>query len=161
MLKNKKIRNKSIYNRPRYWYHVSTTLENKLEHLIPRDFEAGFNRTPSEPLGSRICVSPTIEQCIVAIPYHLGDTIAIYRTVNKVSAKAPEGVFDKNVTDEGWLEESTDFVKIGMLDFQLVETKLKIKNVIPPSASGDEPAYCGKVLKWWKKAKIKRFIEKT
>lgn len=152
-----------MYNKKRYWYHVSTTLENVMEHLIPRDFddsESGFNRTPSEPLGARICVSPTIEQCITAIPYHLGETIAIYRTKDKVKAKEPEGVFDFNITNEGWLEEPTSFVRIGYLDFQKVEDKLKVENVIPQSASGSEPRYCGKVLKWWKKAKIKRFIRK-
>ena len=149
-----------LYSKKRHWYHVSTTLENETEHLVPRDFENGFNRTPAEPLGKRICVSPTIEQCIVAIPYHLGEVIAIYRTKNKVLAKKPIGVFDINITNEGWLEEPTPFIKVGMLDFQLIEDKLKVENVIPQSASGSEPRYCGKVLKWWKKAKIKRFIRK-
>ena len=149
-----------LYKRKRHWYHVSTTLENEREYLIPRDFENGFNRTPAEPLGARICVAPTIEQCITAIPYHLGETLSIYRTQDKVRAKQPDGVFDINVTNEGWIEEPTSFVRIGYLDFQKVEDALKVKNVIPQSTSGSEPKYSGKVFKWWKKAKIKRFIQK-
>ena len=151
-----------LYNKKRYWYHVSTTLENEIEHLIPRDFDndESRNRTPSEPLGARICVAPTIEQCITAIPYHLGETIAIYRTQDKTKANEPNGIFDINITDEGWVEEPTPFVRVGYLDFQKVEDALKVKNVIPESASGKDPRYCGKVLKWWQKAKIKRFIKK-
>ena len=151
-----------LYSTKRYWYHVSTTLENEMEHLTPRDFDDNnsHNRTPSEPLGARICVAPTIEQCITAIPYHLGETIAIYRTKDKVKANKPVEIFDVNITNEGWLEEPTSFIRIGYLDFQKVEDSLKIKNVIPQSASSSEPKYSGKVLRWWKKAKIERFIQK-
>ena len=131
------------------------------EYLTPRDFEGGFNRTPAEPLGKRICVSPTIEQCLTAIPYSLSDVVMIYRTKDKVMATKPEGVFDINVTNEGWLEEPTSFVRVGYLDFNQIEEALKIKNVIPQAASSSEPKYSGRVLKWWRKARINRFVKKS
>jgi len=150
-----------LYSKKRHWYHISTTLEKEEETLIPRDFEEGFNRTPAEPLGARICVAPTIAQCITAVPYALGEVFTVYKTKEKVLASKPDGVFDINVTNEGWLLEPTLFIKLGYLDFQQVEDVLKIKNVIPQSASSSEPKYAGKVLKWWKKVGVNRFVKNS
>jgi len=149
----------NLFNRKQYWYHVSTTLKNDEEHLIPWGTRKGFNRSLNEPDGNRICVAPTIEQCITAIPYILTAKITIYRTKSKVIAYKSNKIFDMNVTNEGWLLEPTTFIKIGTLDFEDVEKGLAIEMVIPESATGGVASYSGKVLRWWKKARIKRFIK--
>jgi len=151
---------KSPYKNKRYWYHVSTTLKNKKIHLIPWDETKSANRDGDEPPGKRICVAPTIEQCITAIPYVLTEICNIYRTETKVIAHKPSGVFDAKVTQEGWLCVPTPFIKIGTIDFEEIEKKLAVDQVIEQAASSGEPRRSGKVLKWWKKARIDRFIKK-
>jgi hypothetical protein len=150
---------KTFYKHKRYWYHVSTTLKDKYINMVPWD--DGFNRSSSESTGKRICVSPSIEQCIAAIPYILSQYCNIYRTRKPIVASEPKGIFDSKVTHEGWLHEPTDFVKIGMLKFSDVEKTLGIEQVIGEAASSNDPRQVGKVLKWWKNARIKRIIKKA
>ena len=147
------------YNSKRYWYHISTTLKKKVEHLIPWDEDTGFNRGGDEPVGKRICVAPTIEQCITAIPYSLDTYCSIYRTKQKIKADKPSGVFDANITHEGWLLSPTTFVKIGKLDFANIEKTLNIENVIQESAAHGKVKISKEVLKWWKRIDIKQFIK--
>lgn len=150
-----------LFTRKRYWYHVSTTLNRRNVTLTPWDGDKAVNRDPTEPAGKRICVAPTIEQCIVAIPYHLGATISIYRTKNRELATQPNDVFDAKVTDEGWFTVPTTFVKIGTLDFEDIEESMGIEHVIEEVASGGNIPKTRKSLRWWKKARIKRFIKTT
>jgi len=154
-LKNR--RKKCLFSRKRYWYHVSTTLKNKCVKLYPR--EDGENRSGSEPPGERICVAPTIEQCITAVPYRYSTEFSIYRTKKKVMALPPNEVFDMDITDEGWLETPTTFVKLGTLNFEDIEIGLNEDSVIGEAASDGTVDYSKKVLKWWKRARIKRFIK--
>jgi len=158
-MSHKNTHRKSVYKHKRYWYHVSTTLKDKYVHLIP--LKDGVNRSGDEPNGRRICVSPTIEQCITAIPYILSTKLNIYRTKKRLIANHPQDIFDSNVTQEGWLQKPTSFVKVGMLKFQDVEKALGVEHVISEAASLSEPRVSGRVLKWWKKAKIKRLIKKA
>jgi len=154
-------RRKSIYKHKRYWYHVSTTLKDKHIRLIPWDEDKGFNRGGCEPDGKRICVAPSVEQCITAVPYILETKFNIYRTKSKLKADRPKDVFDSEVTQEGWLHEPTSFVKIGMINFRDVEDGLDVHHVVGEAASSAEPRQSGKVLKWWKQARIKRFIKRA
>lgn len=146
-----------LFSTKRYWYHVSTTIKENELTLFPR--EDGDNRSGYEPPGKRICVAPTVEQCITAIPYCLSEECNIYRTKNKVRASAPEDVFDMNITDEGWLEIPTRFVKVGTLNFEDIEEGLDVESVVEEAASDGERRHSRKVLNWWKKAQIKRFIK--
>jgi hypothetical protein len=152
----------SVYNHKRYWYHVSTTLKRKKLHLIPWDERDGFNRGGIEPPGKRICVAPTIEQCITALPYSFDAEFVIYRTEQRVKPEIPVNVYDSSVTQEGWLLTPTKFIKIGNLKLDDIEKGLEIDNVIEEQA-----ASCGnikgarKVLRWWKKIKVYRFIKRT
>ena len=152
---------KSVYERRLYWYHVSTTLKNKYVNLVPWGQINGINWGGGEPNDKRICVAPSIEQCITAIPYILESTCNIYRTKSRLVATHPKGVFDSKITQEGWLHKPTSFVKIGIIKFTDVEKGLNIKHVIPEAASLTEPRRSGRVLKWWMKANIKRFIKKA
>lgn len=151
---------KNLFKTKRHWYHVSTTLKRKKIHLIPWDESKSTNRSGDEPEGARICVAPTIEQCITAIPYYM-DTLYIYKTENMVLPRKAIGVYDAHITDEGWLEEPTTFVKIGTLYLNTLARKLKQEDVISESASSDSLEYCREVLRWWRKSKIDRFIKTT
>lgn len=152
---------RNVYANRRYWYHVSTTLTKRVEHLKPRGNEKGFNRADHEPDNARICVAPSIEQCITAIPYRLGDSCTIYRTQERVRASKPKKVFDINITEEGWLQVPTTFVRLGTLEFEDVERGLSVEHVVEEAASSGYPPASGRVLKWWKKARIKRFIKSS
>lgn len=83
----------------------------------------------------------------------------IYRTKERVKALAPKDIFDMAITHEGWLQDPTSFVKIGVLDFDTVEQGLKVENVIKQAASLANVKYSARVLRWWQKARIKRFIK--
>ncbi len=152
---------KTIYKRKRYWYHVSTTLKDKYINLVPWGSSKAHNRSDSEPMGHRICVAPSIEQCIAAIPYILSGKLNIYRTRKQLVANEPMDIFDSKVTQEGWLHAPTEFVKVGMLKFNDVEKALAIEQVIGEAASSNDPRQVGKVLKWWQRARIKRFIKRA
>jgi hypothetical protein len=157
---------KYLYTAPRYWYHISSTLHRKTEYLIPRDDSHSLNRTSREPPGKRTCVAPSVEHCLTALPYVPGDTFIIYRTHQKCRALKPNGVFDSNVTCEGWLQEPTIFVKIGTLTLYDIANDHKTSYprggfyIIDESASGSSSAYSSEVLRWWKKQHLReRFIK--
>jgi hypothetical protein len=150
---------KTLFSVKRYWYHVSTTLTKRVETLVPWGGMLATNRSPTEPAGRRICVAPSIEQCIVAIPYHYGADVAIYRTQDKELATESNNVFDAKVTDEGWLTKPTTFIKLGTLDFEDIERHFKLEHVIPECASEGQLLRSRKNLQWWKHARIHRFIK--
>jgi hypothetical protein len=152
---------RSLFTRKRYWYHVSTTLTKRIETLVPWGGRRAINRDPLEPVGKRICVAPTIEQCIIAIPYHYGADVTIYRTEEKELAIEPRDVFDAKVTHEGWLTKATRFIKLGTLDFEEIEKALGVEHVIDEPASHGELPISRTALRWWKRAKIHRFIKST
>jgi hypothetical protein len=74
-------------------------------------------------------------------------------------AVKPTNVFDVNITNEGWIQTPTEFIRIGEIDIEDVERGLKVNNVMSEAASQNCPQLSGKVLKWWKRAKISRFIK--
>lgn len=161
MLKQIVRKKKSLYNRRRYWYHLSSTLHSKLEHLTPWDNAEGFNRTNIEPNTNRICVAPSIAHCLTAIPYSPGDKYIVYRTQSLIKASKPVRVFDANVTNEGWITEQTTFIKIGTLNLMNISKREKSGRIIIESASGDVIANVKKVLNWWKKRNPKKYLKGT
>lgn len=150
----------NLYSQRRYWYHVSSTLRKKKETLVPWGSQKAVNRDPTEPPGKRICVAPSIEQCITALPYNYGSIITIYRTQEKLKADMPYDVFDAEVTNEGWLTIPTTFVKLGTLHFDDVEKFLDVEHVIDEAASDGNIRQSRKVLRWWQAAKIHKFIRR-
>jgi hypothetical protein len=143
-----------IYEIKRYWYHVSSTLKKKKELLKPRDNTEGFNRPEHEPNIKRICVSPTLEQCLTAIPYSKRDTVFIYRTNAKVIAKASQEVFDSPITQEGWILKPTWFIKMGVLDFEIIPSK-----VITEAATMGMESISKRVLNWWLKLEPWKYVK--
>lgn len=154
-----KLTKHNVYGSPRYWYHISTNLKKKVIDLIPLNsyHKDIVNRPLSEPSDARICVAPSVEHCITALPYCYGDIYNIYRTQNEVIANPPRNVHDSDVTLEGWIQEPTTFVKIGV--FHLKDVDPHVREIITESASGDNIAYCKKVLNWWKRHDIQKYIK--
>lgn len=151
---------RSIFKTPRYWYHISSTLSDKKVYLKPWDNSKGFNRAYSEPDVPRTCVAPSVEHCLTAVPYCPGDKYVIYRTARKVKATQAHGVFDAHITNEGWIQKPCMFTRIGTLSLRQVSDGEK-KDIIGEAASGDDPRQCGKVLAWWKRRRIKKYIKRS
>lgn len=150
---------KRLFKFPRYWYHLSTTLKQNEVELIPRDDST--NRSFGEPNGKRICVAPTIEQCLTALVYGYHQTYHIYRTKKRMIPRRPPigTIFDYSITNEGWIEIPTAFIKIGTMDFDAI-TSQDI-DIISESASSDNITYCKEVLQWWRKFNLKKYIKRT
>jgi hypothetical protein len=157
----KSVRTKSVYDTRRYWYHLSTTLKHKAILLKPWDNSQGFNRTYNEPNDRRICVAPTIAQCITALPYWPGDIFRVYRTKSKVKANPPRDIFDANITQEGWIQKPTIFVRIGDLELEDVERGEGLGYIIDQAASDNSPQRSGRVLKWWSKYNLWKYLKRT
>ena len=160
MTAKKPSRKRSIFKTPRYWYHVSSTLSDKKVYLKPWDNSKGFNRTNNEPDVPRICVAPSVEHCLTAIPYYPGDKYVIYRTARKIKATQAHGVFDASVTKEGWIEKPCMFVRVGTLSLPQV-SEGEGKDIICETASGDDIRQCGKVLAWWKRSYLRKYIKRS
>ena len=79
-------------SKQKYFYHISRTIKGKEVVLYPR--KRGMNRGEGELITSRICVSPTIEQCITAVPFTIDEVYNVYRTKNKITGSKAKYVFD-------------------------------------------------------------------
>lgn len=95
------------------YYHVST--EGGEEDKIVWTPRVPLDSAWSEPEIPRICVSPTISQCLLAINFKAYDFdhFNIYKTNAKVYF--PIGVTDSEITKEMWLLSSSEFIKCGEL----------------------------------------------
>lgn len=160
MASRKQLRKKSLFENPRYWYHISTTLTNKREYLKPWDNSKGFNRSSAEPDVKRTCVGPSVAHCLTAVPYSPGEKYIVYRTAQKVKATKAQGVYDSNVTREGWIQTPMLFVRIGTLSLSKVSRKVG-GHIIDECASGSDTRVTGKVLKWWQRQKVDHYIKRA
>ena len=160
MVSRKQPRKRSLFENPRYWYHISTTLKHKREYLTPWDNSKGFNRSSSEPDVKRTCVGPSVAHCFTAVPYCSGEKYIIYRTAQKVKATQARGVYDASVTQEGWIQTPTMFVRIGTLSLRSM-TKQMGTSIIDECASGSDTRWTGKVLAWWKRQKLYLYIKRA
>jgi hypothetical protein len=160
MVSRKKLRKKSLFKNPRYWYHISTTLKHKREYLKPWDNSKGFNRSGSEPDVHRTCVGPSVAHCFAAVPYSPGEKFIIYRTARKIKATPSYGVYDATVTCEGWIQTPMMFVRIGTLSLRSISQKTGTP-LIDECASGSDIRWTGKVLKWWQRRKVDHYIKRA
>ena len=158
-MRNTKVLPSELFSKRRHWFHISTTLQKESERLFPRDNDEGFNRSGREPNIKRICVSPTLEQCLTAVPYGKRDTIYIYRTRSKVKAIPPVGVFDSAITMEGWITRPTWFDRVGILNLEKIVDK-KQKSIVMPEVASDGSLPLTKVLyRWWINLDPWKFVE--
>lgn len=102
----------------KYYYHITENNWGKQKTLLPRS--NGDNRGVEESKTPRICVSPSIAQCMVAI-YCYGNDWFVYRTKKKVNAKEPISIADAHITDEKWLCKKTAFVRVGKIRNKIVK----------------------------------------
>jgi hypothetical protein len=151
---------RSIFATPRYWYHISSTLSDKKVYLKPWDNSKGFNRACSEPDVPRTCVAPSVEHCLTAVPYCPGDKYVVYRTYRKTKATETHGVFDASVTREGWIQKPCMFVKIGTLTLRHVADGEGV-NIKAEAASGDDTRTSGRLLAWWKRRHLRKYIKRS
>ena len=153
-----------VYSRKRYWYHLSSTLKNKYETLIPRKNNEGFNRNDTEPDTPRICVSPSLECCLVAIPYSEVTIYSLYKTRTMINVYRPsaDDIFDANVTKEGWLLEPSDFVRTGYIILEDILTPTgRRKNIRDQVATDGSEDLSRELYRWWKKCNPIKFLTKT
>ena len=160
MASQKPLRKRSLFENPRYWYHISTTLTKKREYLTPWDNSKGFNRSSAEPDVKRTCVGPSVAHCLTAVPYSPGEKYILYRTAQKVKANEAKGVYDANVTLEGWIQTPMMFVRIGTLSLRSMTKRLGT-SIIDECASGSDTRWTGKVLAWWKRQKLYLYIKRA
>jgi hypothetical protein len=151
-----------VYSQKKYWYHLSCTLSRKTERMKPRENHEGFNRADHEPNYARICVSPSIEQCLVAIPYDAYDIFAVYRTKNKELAERPLDIFDAEITEEGWLTKPTNFELIGKIDLHSIKNKRGYRLPIKEEAATSGDIELSKqVFNWWQRRNVKKLVSQN
>jgi len=160
MASRKPIRKKSLFENPRYWYHISSTLTKRREYLTPWDNSKGFNRSSGEPDVKRTCVAPSVPHCFAAVPYYPGDKFSIYRTARKVRATPADDVWDAHITLEGWIQTPMMFVRVGTISLPHL-AKTENVNIINEAASDNSLRQIGKVLAWWQRRKLSRYIKST
>jgi len=160
MVSRKPLRKKSLFENPRYWYHISTTLSRKRHYLSPWDNSKGFNRNPREPDVKRTCVAPSVAHCLAAVPYSPGEKFVVYRTARKTRVTPAKDVFDEEVTLEGWVQVPMLFVRIGRLSLPYVEA-MEGNDIIEEAASGNRLRQSRKVLKWWQRRKMNHYIKRA
>ena len=140
-----------FHDQRRHWYHLSSKLIRKGKFVLePWGGDKAVNRDfAEEPEGKRISVSPTISQCLTALPQG-SHGLHIYRTYYKVKAEEPEGVFDAKVTQEGWLTRPVKFMYIGTIDFEAIESELGDQFWPEDAACDSENDISEDALKDWK-----------
>lgn len=95
------------------YYHISECDHGSKFEMHPRIPYSSFT---GEPDIKRICVSPTVFQCICAVPnrFRENNKLYIYRT--KAEAYFPFDVWDREITEEIWILNSTIFKKCFIID---------------------------------------------
>ena len=96
------------------YFHISPNDLGDTVTLDPRD-PTGFGL--DEPTDPRICVSSTVEGCLVAVTDAIADDefIYIYKAQGSPEVVKPHGVADALVTGEQWLTSPTTFKKIATM----------------------------------------------
>jgi len=117
-----------------YYYHITQKNWPYKKKLKPKSY--GSNRSDEEPDDRRICVSSTIEGCLLALGSCLDwRATFIYRTSSKVVAKKPYNVEDAKITGEMWLVRPSSFELYGEINLENLPESLLNTNV------GDKDAF--------------------
>jgi len=89
--------------------------------LKPRNNDESEGRDEREPKFSRICVCPSIPLCFTAFDLCRKDYY-VYRTKEKVQVIYPWRLADKNITKEKWINKPTKFVRVGKINYDIIES---------------------------------------
>lgn len=99
-------------NKPRFWYRIQIHDRYMPDEVVlsprRRDYDI-----PVEP--ARVCVAPTVAQCIAAIFFH-STAVDVLRTKRPVVAVPATGVWDQLITHEHWLLEPIEFVRVNRIE---------------------------------------------
>lgn len=98
----------------KYYYHLTQKIWPNNIILKPKKI---FNKSDDEPNIHRICVSPTIKECLMALGSTLWykNSIFIFRTKYKIKSSPCFGVIDSHLTNERWILKPCNFIKIGKI----------------------------------------------
>lgn len=107
------------------FYHISFngSLPLTWKPQLPAGTDNCKGGVYTEPDIPRICVSPTIEQCFMAIYPNISHfyeeediealTFTVYKVVNVKDVVKAKQVLDAHVTDEHWLLVDSQLTKVG------------------------------------------------
>ena len=109
-----------------FWYHLTTRNFGTHVTLIPR--AKGLFRPDNEPEIPRICVAPTMHQCLLALGTCLDNDINVYAAGGDPTPCW--GVKDSEVTDEHWFLEPTTFTYSGTIELT-GELDFYLSQVVP------------------------------
>lgn len=117
--------------KPQFFYHITESRWPRYKRLSPKRVYQ-----EDEPQVSRICVSPTISQCISAVGSN--SRRYIYRTLHRVSGQYPWQVADVRITRERWLRKPTTFIRIGDIHPDIFREMLETISIPTPAGYKDE-----------------------
>lgn len=110
--------------KPFHFWHVTEKEWGSSVLLYPRHSHDCERRPGEEPNTPRICVCPTVAQCLAAIP--VGEyPLNVYRTARKQRALYPHRICDSYITQERWLDKPTTFIKRGLIHKDLISVLFK------------------------------------
>jgi len=137
-----------------YYYHITQKDWRYKKKLKPKSY--GSNRGDEEPNDRRICVSPTIEGCLLALGCCLGGSrpAYVYRTSSIVIAKKPYNVDDAKITGEMWLIRPTSFELFGRIIIRNLPRSLLCTSVGYKDTFNDQRNFKRELLKnrdWFQK----------
>jgi hypothetical protein len=100
------------FSPPKYYYHITSRRWPSRIRLKPKKRNELWwsNRPDEEPDIARVCVSPIISGCFLAVDVPCS-VCYVYKTENKVRAAVPWKVVDMRVTGERWIIRPTYFRK--------------------------------------------------
>lgn len=104
-------------SKKQYYYHITQKISWGNEIILfPKSY--GKNRSDGEIETPRICVSPTIEGCLVALGdlLNINKPIYIYRTKYKVQSSLAKEINDASITGEKWMLRPTIFICVGKIN---------------------------------------------
>lgn len=105
------------------WYHVSSQGDlGATVTLRPRPV-TGLSMTDESDVP-RVCVAPTVKQCLFSIMAeefwevvsYFEDDLVVYGTNERPDAPADESVEDRALTDEHWFLRPVELHRVGTLD---------------------------------------------
>jgi hypothetical protein len=103
------------WSKPKYWYHITDATNWSDEQTLNPIEHIGYEC----PYIKRICVAPTVPQCLAAICFWKGK-LRVYRTMHKHRAAKAMFVSDQEITDEHWLFEECKFIFLEHIDETLM-----------------------------------------
>jgi len=96
-----------------WWYHCTQT--NHGDRWVP-SLRCPKNIGRTEPKTPRLCVSPWVPECFVAVLFEKPGPVWVYRTIKRYSGiPAARHVWDADLTQEHWLIPPVVLERVGSI----------------------------------------------